>query len=180
MARETRPPEQLSKEGEHLFKTLNEGPDIACVLVGAAALEQAVMSLLQKFLIEGNTSDGLFKNGSSLGDFFSCSRMAYCLGLITTDSFNNLKAIAEIRNLFAHSHLNIDFADDGIMKKCDSLVFPRPWSTWEGLAINSRSRFQFATVSLWSRLLLDALAMERRKKPDNPTAVASNVPTPVK
>jgi DNA-binding MltR family transcriptional regulator len=166
MARKSRPPEILSGEGAKLFEALNEGIDIACALIGAAALEQAVMSLLHKFLIQGETSESFFRLGGTLGDFSNCCKMAYCLGLIPKGAFNNLCTIGEIRNRFAHSHLQLDFSDAELVKMCERLVLPGP--PFDHLAANARSRYQLIVVMTWTRLVLNALSIERQKKAESP------------
>ena len=59
MARAARQPEQLSAEAKDLFDALNGESPLACVLVGAAALEQAVVSLLMKHFLVADTSTEL-------------------------------------------------------------------------------------------------------------------------
>ncbi len=51
--------------------------------------------------------------------------MAYCLGLIGKEVFENLKGLGQIRNRFAHSHLSIEFDDAEVLALCKGLVFPR-------------------------------------------------------
>jgi DNA-binding MltR family transcriptional regulator len=50
--------------------------------------------------------------------------VAYCLGLITRDQRDDLKAIARIRNRFAHDFNVTDFGDPPIRDQCTALKSP--------------------------------------------------------
>ena len=54
--------------------------------------------------------------------------MAYCCGLISKGLFNNIIAIGDIRNRFAHAHLELDFDDELVVGFCNKLRFDTPAS----------------------------------------------------
>ena len=51
-----------------------------------------------------------------LGTLSSRRDAAYCLGLLSPSGFRDLQTIGEIRNRFAHSHLQLSFADTIVME----------------------------------------------------------------
>jgi hypothetical protein len=81
MARKTLTPEQLSTNSKHLNESLNNGTDLACALIGTAAIEQALGSLLNKYLLDGTTSEKLLAPNGILGTLNARIEMAYCLGI---------------------------------------------------------------------------------------------------
>jgi len=103
--------------------------------------------------------------------------LAYCLGLITKDHYQDLCAIAAIRNRFAHSHLQLDFLDLGIRATCDELhewrivlagedEVPLTSATETELAARARNQFKLTVAFLANRLLLTTLGL-RATEPSN-------------
>lgn len=165
------PPEVLSGETADLYEAVNGQSALAAVLIGASALEQAVGSLLGRFFIEGSTSERLLDHKGPLGMLFNRASLAYALGLITKTIFNNLQAIGEIRNIFAHSHLHVDFTNKDVLAECKKLKTPFDSTTdadgnptpWAQLAnSNAETRFTFALVMTFSTVLLAAHGTTRR------------------
>src|SRR5262249_51825332 len=109
MARSVHTVEQLSGDNAKFYDAVNAESDMACILLCSSYLDQCLATLLHKFFIEGSTSDSLLKYNGALGSFATRCNLAYCLGLIGKWSFQNLTNILEIRNVLAHSHLEIDF-----------------------------------------------------------------------
>jgi|SRR5579883_98351 len=179
MARKTLPPEQLSADTGHLTQALNEGTDLACALIGAAAIEQALGSLLEKYLLAGGTTERLLDPNGILGTFSARTDMAYCLGLISKKILHNAKLIGQIRNEFAHSHLSVNFTTKSIADLCKKLTvmeLPKPKDEKrhqlnELFDRSTRSRFSFVVTMIRSRLLLTALATEHRESNNTPDAL---------
>jgi hypothetical protein len=67
MARRVATPQFLNEEAKHFYQAINEGDDLACILLVSSYLDQCVAALLEKFLIEGETSKKLldYKSGIS-------------------------------------------------------------------------------------------------------------------
>src|SRR2546430_11588641 len=99
------PAEELSDDTRRLFDVLNDESDLACVVIGAAFLETTVATLLERRFLASSVARKLLEPGGALGGFAPRADLAYCLGLITKDHYQDLCAIAAIRNRFAHSHL---------------------------------------------------------------------------
>lgn len=165
MARKSKPAEQLSKEGKQFYEALGGESTLACVLIGAAALEQGLISLLARFFIEGQTSEKFLSEGGALGDFKKCADAAYCLGLIPKELYQNLCWVGEIRNLFAHSHLPIDFTDSAVVQLCNKLILSAlPKGIFDDYVKTPRNRFSVTVSDAWSKILLTALGTKRRER----------------
>lgn len=125
MAREVQPIEVLSRQSKIVHNVVNNESDIACVLILTSYLDQCVASLLNNFLInKSNTVDKLLNPNGILGTFRARSELIYSLGLIPKSLFENLITIGQIRNRFAHSHLEVDFSNKNIIDLINSLQTP--------------------------------------------------------
>lgn len=94
------------KGSPELQKEMTGASDRAAAIIGATALDVYLGRLLEVFLIDStsevkNLIDSSNIN-SPLGGFSSRIRACFCLGLISENEFNSLKAIRDIRNIFAH------------------------------------------------------------------------------
>jgi hypothetical protein len=105
-------------------KPLAEESPLACAVLGASILENALMTLLGKFLINGETSKNLFDIGNPLDSLSRCTQLAYCLGFIPDIVRQNIATIGQIRNEFAHNLKIIDFKHPDIVKLCNKLTWP--------------------------------------------------------
>jgi len=142
------------------------------VIVSVALTESALVTLLSNFFVECRNSENLL-NGA-LSGFWKCSEAAYCLGLISDGMFDNLKLIAQIRNLFAHTTEFLDFDTHKVKSLCSKLTAYKGWilpmSGGRGIpieiALNSKSprqRFTSLCSALCMTLIQKAAQVERRK-----------------
>lgn len=171
------PLEQLLEESpESLFTAVEGDQPLPCALICAAYVEQALVTLLsENFIEDSDTVKKLFDRGI-LGDFSSCAKLAYCLGLISLEAFQNACTIAEIRNSFAHSRMamELDFDTQEIKEQCLKLQLVQwPKSGLEKFdelnekldsafqAKSARDRFTTATLRL---LLVIFLAIKDRRR----------------
>lgn len=174
MASKTPPEiETLSQHTRALAKVINHEPDMACVLITGSFIDQCLASLLRRFFVKSNTADNLLSFRGDLGAFSSRVNMCYGLGLITKGMRQNLETVGEIRNLFGHTHLSLDFTDPSIKALCDKLTSPKiheviggegddPFGRIKG----PRNRFSTITFLLANRLLLTGLATKHRDRLD--------------
>jgi DNA-binding MltR family transcriptional regulator len=141
-------------------KAVVEGSSLACALIATSVVENALMTLLVTLFVKGNTTDGLFKSGGPLGDWFRCTQMAYSIGLIREPVKQNLERVGEIRNTFAHSRKLIEFEDATIVALCSKLTLPkgRDANTLTHNAKHPLSRMQFTYVCGYLRIYLVAYA----------------------
>jgi DNA-binding MltR family transcriptional regulator len=170
MARKPKPAEQISEEGKHLIAAMNDNSDLVCVLVGVAALEQAVMSLLQHYFIDADEARNIF--GRILGTYNICNEVAYALGLIRDKAFKNLKLLGTIRNKFAHSSVPVTFNDTEVKKLCKDLELPSHCTVTdfftEEMKKSPRFRFQMVVMQIWNRTTLTALATTHQPVNNHP------------
>ena len=128
--------EGLETEAADFHRLLGqEKSDLARVLLSLAFIDLCLASLLKEFLIDGETSKRLLQHTGVLGAFHARADMAYCLGLIPKGMLQNLRALSEMRNSFAHSHLSLSFDDKDVISHCEKLTIPKSNAT----AINSET-----------------------------------------
>jgi DNA-binding MltR family transcriptional regulator len=113
----------------------------------------------------------------AIGGFASRADLAYCLGLIGKNDYQDLIKVAEIRIFFAHKHLALDFGDTTVREGCEGL---QAWRvlllgeeeelpieiTQEQMRVRARNRFNMSVILLGSRIHVNALSKrQERKKP---------------
>ena len=162
MARKAIPAGKLLEDSKHFVEALIlEGP-LACALIGGAAVENALMTLLSNFFVEG--SENVFDIGGCLESASKCAAVAYCLGFISKEGRENLKLIARIRNKFAHSHVPIDFDDTEVVESCSKLKPEKGWTATDWKSQFPRVKFSFTAAALFSFLMRTADGVTRRPK----------------
>ncbi len=93
-------------------------------LVGVNYLEAQLKALLRAFLVDSSAEvDQLFQQRGPLGDFDSKLKMAYCLGLLTSQEYHDLKIIQWVRNRFAHHPDYKSFTHADIRQRCRDFWF---------------------------------------------------------
>lgn len=170
--------EQLSSDVKRLFDVLNNETDLPCVLIGVSFLDETVRALLNAFFKKGNTSDKLLSPlGGAIGEFSTRCDLGYCLGLVKKCHFQDLRKLAEVRNVFAHHHLGASFSDSEVQKKCRELTTPDLLSAFGGelskpteqyrleqRAQDARNRFTVSIAMLSNYLLVEALGTKSERK----------------
>jgi mannitol operon repressor len=113
------------KDWQSFHDELFKESDRACVILGAAYLDESIGILLANFFID---DPKVVKNlisadvlNAPLSTFASRITAAYCLGLIDKIQYNDLNTIRKIRNLFAHGLQGISFEDGRVIKECEKL-----------------------------------------------------------
>ena len=175
MPKQVLPVEELSKDARAVFKSVNrEESDLACALILTAFLEQGLGSLLANRFVESSVPEKLLQPGRGiLGTLQSRIDVAYTLGLITKGMFTNLCKVAEIRNVFAHSHIDVKFEDPRIQPQCEELELPeleispdegetpeQSEADFRALISTPRMRFTVVSALMANRLLLTARSTE--------------------
>lgn len=169
--------EKLSNETRHLYDVLNHESDLACVLIAHSYLDYALASLLKHYFVESAVVKKLLDSPGALAAFAARCDLAYCLGLIPKDFYQNLVIVGRIRNEFAHSYLPLELdLSENIAKLVDSLVHPtfaQALSTFgdedhhpglRSLSLGSpRARFNTTVAVMVNRLLLKGLETKHRK-----------------
>jgi DNA-binding MltR family transcriptional regulator len=162
--------ESLSRDTKALYDLLNDEPDLSAVVVAASFLDTALADLLSARLQQAKVAAELLSPQGALGTFGARRDLALCLGLISESHHRDLRAIARIRNRFAHSHLQLTFCDAGIQSLCDQL---REWQvlllgetegavaslTAEERRMRSRNQFKLTVVFIANRIILSSLGL---------------------
>jgi DNA-binding MltR family transcriptional regulator len=181
--------DELHKQANSLIDILNHQTPIACVLVATSFIEQCLSTLLHSFTIEGDTSDQLcdYKKGV-LKEMRSRATMCYCLGLFDTGLYNNLIAIGDIRNRFAHAHMELTFADAIVAKHCGKLVMDTPISfasnvpgrtpadTFADVGSTAQGRFVLIVFIVATKLVWLARDIKRCQKPPDTWVISAPIP----
>lgn len=168
--------EDLSGDTKAVIETLNEGSDLACVLIGTSYLSELLASTLKVGFIESSVSEKLLDpQRGALGGFATRADLAYCLGLISKAVYQDIIKVAEIRNMFAHRHLALDFGEISVRKTCDELqswrfvllgekeevpIEPTPGQ----IRMRARNQFKLSVVFIGMRIHVDALGKEGQSK----------------
>ena len=90
--------------------------------------------------------------------------------LIENNQYADLRKIGEIRNLFAHNHMQINFKEQKVRELCNQLnrykiligddELPETPTDEEQYWI-TRNRFNFSVILLANRFLLNGLSLKR-------------------
>lgn len=117
--RETFAIEALSKDARRFYDVINKESDLACVIVGGSYLEAILDNLIaSRFRACDLTETIVGEHGST---FWGRIELAYALDLIDGNAREDLQRLREIRNRFAHSHLQLTFADPELQSMCEEL-----------------------------------------------------------
>lgn len=158
---ENEPPEIL--ELADFTREFNQESDRGAALVAAALLDERLKNILQAFFLKSKVSSELI-NGSiaPLGTFSSRTSVAYALGLIQRNEFDEISLIRKIRNQFGHRWEAVTFHTAPIADQCRSLPWLGPSDTGE--ENNPRARFNFAVVILLTDLLWREKLVSREQR----------------
>jgi len=159
--RSPRPVGALSRDTLPLQESMRSGSDLSCALIGGAAMENMLMYVLERFLVDCEESKDLFDIKGDLDSITKCKRMAFCLGLIDRLSYKNIGMVARIRNKFAHNHEPIDFKNEEIVGMCNDLELNDPTGKEFG-HLNAREKFCTVVSGEWERMFINGISTERR------------------
>jgi hypothetical protein len=107
-----------------LNRLLRELDERGLILTLAAFAEDTLGDLLKAFLITGDATGQLLSGfNAPLGTLSARIKMAYALGLITKNQYDDLERLRKIRNEFAHNWEPVSFSDDKISSYIAALNF---------------------------------------------------------
>ena len=99
-----------------IYEEAQEESPRGSVIVWAALLDTRLRELISNFMIDDKAVENLLGTDKDpdrpLSSFASRARIAYCLGLISFNEYDDLKTIATIRNKFAHRVHSITTEND--------------------------------------------------------------------
>lgn len=156
---------------DNLLVTFNEGTDLACVLVSASYLDDALAQLLEGYLICGKTSTRLLETDGAFGSMGVRADFAYSLGLLPKPHYCNCRGVAEVRNLFAHTHKPLGFADEPALSAVRKLQLPSlqggdPDGMIPRMAEDPRAHYTMVVAALCIQVLNFGVTVERRCSPE--------------
>ena len=111
------------------FAALGLESDRGVVMLGGAILDELFDALLRsKMLADEDVLKRAVQNLLSiygpLGSFFAKIQMAYAIGCIKRQTFDDLSIIRDLRNHFAHHSGTISFRDADVVTLCNRLRTP--------------------------------------------------------
>jgi DNA-binding MltR family transcriptional regulator len=146
-ARLLKHPEESKERGRKVGEILTKETPRGCTLVGGALLDERLLRLIQARMIERATAkkfDSFFEGYGPLAGFAARTHLAYLLGFIANNVYQDLCVIRHIRNRFAHSGEDLDFDDEEIKANCAKLHHYMK----ERISDNPRSQFIGAVATL--------------------------------
>jgi DNA-binding MltR family transcriptional regulator len=157
------------------YLALHKNPDVnaelvnssdrAAVLIGATILDVQLERLLRGFFVddeqEVNKLIASANQSAPLSSFSARIRAAYCLGLIHKSERDDLSAIREIRNVFAHNILNCTFDNSDVIKTCKNLTLFQTLLD-EPACYTYRVKFNLVVIILESLILSRINDVQRR------------------
>jgi len=168
----------LIRQNKKLFEALNSSNDLSCILIGASYLDESLGALLHEFSIESSVTDKIiYDNSSILSTLSSKTDITYVLGLVSKDNYNDLRKIAEIRNMVAHSHLSKDFSNEEVIASCGQLNY---WKILQSDNENekdklfssnkpremAKNKWKFTVALLSQEILVNGQCAHRRERKD--------------
>jgi DNA-binding MltR family transcriptional regulator len=163
-------PDALSAESVRLIKVLDKGTDFTVVIVGLSYLDACLASLLSRHFRSGSTADELLdSNKGPLGALVTKAKLAYALGLIDKPFLHDILVLAELRNVVAHSHAELNFEESAVRAQCErlSLITTLTRLDKDEPLLNKeqyqrpRDRFILSAVIIWGHILAMAHGTKR-------------------
>ena len=164
---------ELSDDTKKVFDVLNDESDIACVLIGTSYLSELLANIIEASFIDTSISGKLLDPQCGvIGQFAVRADLAYCLGLINKNFYQDLGIVAVIRNMFAHKHLALDFSDEIVRNKCGEL---KAWKILQSgeekdaelsqkqLRVQARNQFNMSVILMGQRIHVDVLSTKNQR-----------------
>jgi DNA-binding MltR family transcriptional regulator len=152
--------DQLNRTFEEVFKQT----DRASAIVSSALLEELLERLVLAFLMDHQAAKrDLFDGMTPLSTMSAKINLAYYLGLLEQNEFEDLKLIKNIRNDFAHSFETINFETQRIKDKClqlKMLISTNPPKVLMDNIKNTKTFYQINTTLLASKLFMQLEQVE--------------------
>ncbi|CCZ95608.1 putative uncharacterized protein [Corallococcus sp. CAG:1435] len=86
-----------------IIDEIGRKPVRSSIITATALIDEVLKSLLTKFFVKGKNIKELFAPQGALGTFSAKINIAYSLGLISKNLFNDLQLFRKIRNDCAHN-----------------------------------------------------------------------------
>ena len=165
--------EELSDDTKKVFDVFNDESDIACVLIGTSYLSELLANIIEVSFVDTSISGKLLDPQCGvIGQFAVRADLAYCLGLINKNFYQDLGTVAAIRNMFAHKHFALDFSDEIVRNKCGEL---KAWRilqfaakedaelSQKQLRVQARNQFNMSVILIGQRMHIDVLSKKNQR-----------------
>ncbi|MDQ1639640.1 MAG: mannitol operon repressor [Pyrinomonadaceae bacterium] len=144
-------------------REFNQESDRGAALVAASLLDERLKEILQAFFLQSKVSDELLNGyNAPVGTFSSRASLAFALGLIQKNEFDEITLIRKIRNEFGHKWKDVTFDSARIADLCRKLPWLGP-SDINGQN-KPRTRFNFAAVILLTDLMWRENLVSRERR----------------
>jgi mannitol operon repressor len=118
--------------------------DRGCALLGPALIDDELKAILLYFLIDRPPSGKLLDG--PLRSLSARSSLAYALGVISTEEYESIAVLSEIRNKFAHKTMGLSFDSPSVIDLLKKL--PAAKTGAKRLEEAARQRFEIAVAVL--------------------------------
>lgn len=106
------------------MEIVNES-DRGCVLLATAMIESRLDEIFEAIfsnnMIPKKIINSLFDSNGPLATFSAKSKLAFSLGLISKNAFEDLEILRKIRNNFAHTADKVDFINHELTKEIEKM-----------------------------------------------------------
>lgn len=147
--------------------------DRAVAILGAAYVDLVLrQAITARLLSDEKLTDELFENRGPLQDFGSRIQVAFALEVYGRAAYQDLRAIKDIRNAFAHSADAMDFNHEDVARLCGTLWYPQKIQYQNRpKPMTPRQRYVRA-VAVLTDLLHEDLLRRKRGMPGVPEIMA--------
>ena len=147
-----------------IWEELESTNDRAAAIVGEAILDESLAILLSNYLIADQKEvNSLLDNPGPLSSLHHKSTLAYCLGLITKEELDVIRAIHTIRNRFAHRLSGASFSDPSIEQMLNRIKSYKRFLAPDQ-ANDPRKLFHVAISVLSYSLSIEAMKVKHRQE----------------
>lgn len=87
---------------KQIIEEIGQRPMRSSIITAAAMMDSMLGKVLEKYIVSDANKDDIFSFQGCLGTFSSKINMAYALGLISKDLYDDMHLFRKMRNLCAH------------------------------------------------------------------------------
>lgn len=154
---------QLRQDMLWVVRAFNNENDLTFCVVSVSYLEACLKDFLLSKLKKSSVSKQILSHKGALGSAFSKAQLAYSLGFISKEYFQDIQLLLDVRNLFAHVHTQCSFETSEIARKCQELklstmlppekVDESVRESYEQILKSPKVRFSMANTTICNHLL---------------------------
>jgi hypothetical protein len=130
------------------FDTFQAESDRACGVLAGVLLDSLLETLLRSVMLSSTPKKIFSGSGGVLGTFSGKTDMAYYLGHISKDEYDELNIIRSIRNDFAHAiNHALSFSTSPVVDRVQNLQFARTFIYSLDLASRTLTKLEINAIS---------------------------------